>query len=177
VTENPYRESQPGYGQEPNAGQAGSPPHPSSPPPHSAPPPPPPPGYGSPQQGYAPAGPPGPPQGAGGYAPAPPPPPVSAGVGAKGFLGSLFDFSFTTFVTPKMIRVLYILITVVLGLGYVAFVVGAFLQGVGRGLLVLVAGAVVALFYLVFARVALEFYMAVFRMSDDMQALRRQRGI
>ena len=29
---------------------------------------------------------------------------------AKGFLGSLFDFSFTSFVTPKIVKVLYVLV-------------------------------------------------------------------
>ena len=30
----------------------------------------------------------------------------------KGFLGSLFDFSFKSFVTPKIIKVLYVLFTI-----------------------------------------------------------------
>ena len=32
--------------------------------------------------------------------------------GEKGFLGSLFDFSFTSLVTPKIIKVLYVLFTI-----------------------------------------------------------------
>ena len=32
--------------------------------------------------------------------------------GGKGFLSALFDFGFTSFVTPKVIKVLYTLITI-----------------------------------------------------------------
>src|SRR5438270_11238204 len=35
-----------------------------------------------------------------------------SGTTAKGFLGSLFDFGFTSFVTPKIIKVLYVLIMI-----------------------------------------------------------------
>jgi Domain of unknown function (DUF4282) len=31
---------------------------------------------------------------------------------AKGFLGSLFDFSFTSFVTPKIVKVIYVLVAI-----------------------------------------------------------------
>lgn len=142
----------------------------------------PPQGYGQPPQGYGPP-PPGygqPPQGYGAPAPSPGTGPMPGGgdlgASAKGFLGSLFDFSFTSFVTPKIIRVLYILLTVLIAIGYVVFTVTTFANSAALGLLVLVVGAVVAVAYLALGRVVLEFYMAVFRMSDDIQALRRQQG-
>ena len=36
---------------------------------------------------------------------------------SKGFLAALFDFGFTTFVTPKIVKVLYVLIMIVTGTG------------------------------------------------------------
>lgn len=114
-------------------------------------------GYG--QQGY-------------GYPAAPPVAPAATG---KDFFAALFDFSFSTFVTPSIIKVLYILITVFIGLGYFLFVITSFSQSALAGLAVLVLGAVGAILYLALARVFLEFYMAVFRLSDDVQEMKNQR--
>jgi hypothetical protein len=99
------------------------------------------------------------PAGTGG--PTPPPPP------APSVFGALFDFSFTTFATPVVIKVLYVLGLVVIGLGYLVALIAGFGQGVGTGLVFLVGGGLVALFYLIFFRVFLEFYYAVVRMSED----------
>ena len=73
-----------------------------------------------------------------------------------------------------MIKVLYILGLVGIGLGYVGFVVTAFAQSAGYGLVVLLLGAVAALFYVIFFRVFLEFYFAVVRMSEDIRAMRNR---
>jgi hypothetical protein len=92
--------------------------------------------------------------------------------GAGGTFSALFDFSFNTFATPVVIKVLYILGLAAIALGYVFFVISAFTQGAGYGLLVLILGAVGALFYVIFFRVLLEFYFAIVRMSEDIRALR-----
>ena len=89
-----------------------------------------------------------------------------------GALGALFDFGFNTFATPVVIKILYVLGLVVIGLGYVGFVIAAFSQSAGYGLLVLIFGAVGALFYVIFFRVLLEFYYAIVRMSEDIRAMR-----
>ena len=80
---------------------------------------------------------------------------------------ALFDFSFQSFATPGLIKLLYIVGTVLLALGWVVGVIAGFTQGVLPGLGVLVFGAVAVLFYLAFLRVLLEFYYAVVRMSED----------
>lgn len=85
----------------------------------------------------------------------------------KGVFASLFDFSFTSFVTPRIVKFVYVLATVALGLGYVAFVIVAFSQSAAQGLLMLVLGAVAVLIYLAFIRMTLEFYYALVRMSED----------
>jgi hypothetical protein len=126
------------------------PPPPPSPPPGS--PPPPPPMAGLPPQGY-PA--------------APPPPPGGMGTDASGFFSALFDFSFSTFATPKIVRLVYLLATVVIGLFYLVWVIAAFGGNVGLGIFVLILGAVAAIVYLAFIRMTLEIYYAVVRMSQD----------
>jgi Domain of unknown function (DUF4282) len=84
----------------------------------------------------------------------------------KGF-AALFDFSFTSFATPSLIRLLYIVGTVLIGLYYVGMVIFTFSTSAVAGLLALVFGAVVALFMMALLRVSLEFYFAVVRMSED----------
>jgi hypothetical protein len=92
----------------------------------------------------------------------------------NGTFGALFDFGFNTFATPAVIKVLYILGLVAIGLGYVVLVISAFSQSAGYGLLMLVGGAIGALFYVIFFRVLLEFYYAIVRMSEDIRAMRER---
>ena len=151
------------------------------------------PGYGAGQPGYG-AGQPGYGAGPAGQPAAPPSAPggqpggqTSAGRSTfatqqfpaaepKGFLGALFDFSFTSFVTPKVVKVLYILIVVVVGLSAVGFALSVLATNVGLGLIVLLIGA--PLYFLVVTalyRITLEFFMVIFRMAQDIRAI-RERG-
>ena len=50
----------------------------------------------------------------------------AAGRGRAGFLGALFDFSFTSFVTTKIIKVLYVLILVLVSISALVFTIAAF---------------------------------------------------
>jgi hypothetical protein len=118
-----------------------------------------------------------PPPSWGGY----PPPPGQPGYGgptgmgpggspqtqAKGFFAALFDLGFNSFATPAVVKVLYIIGMVLLGLAYVGVVIAGFSQDAGVGLLALIGGAIAALFYLTLFRITLEFYYAVVRMSED----------
>lgn len=87
---------------------------------------------------------------------------------AKNFFAALFDFRFTTYVTPKVVSVLYVLGMVGIALLYVSWVVTASNASAGFGLLVLlVIGPIVAVLLLTFLRVTLEFYLAMVRLSED----------
>lgn len=99
---------------------------------------------------------PGPP--AYGYPPEPP---------RRGFFGALFDLSFTSYVTPMVVGVIYVLGMVVLAVGLVIALVAGFVDSLASGIAVLVLGPLVALVYLVLWRMLLEFYVAVTRMADD----------
>ena len=135
----------------------------------------PPPGY-QPMQPPPPQGPaqqqwpPGQQYGSPAYPPAPQYPWPQHGTGGstdKGFFGSLFDYGFRSFVTPKLVKIVYILATVSIGLTYLAFVVSGFRANGGIGVLVLIFGAIAAIFYLAFIRLTLELIYAVVRMSQD----------
>jgi hypothetical protein len=104
----------------------------------------------------------------GGYGPPPPGQPIGGPQGQSSSpFAALFDFEFNTFATPAVVKILYIVGMVLLGLGYIVALIGGFAQGVGIGLAFLIGGAIVVLFYLIMFRVLLEFYYAVVRMSED----------
>jgi hypothetical protein len=159
----------------PQAGhpQAGPPqtPPPQAPPPQAPPPQAPRPQAPRPQAGPAQAAPPQPPP------PRPSPGPAQPGqTGAKGFLGALFDFRFTSFVTPKVVKVLYPLIMILTGLTALSFIDIAFRASIGFGFVSLFILA--PLFFLVVTaiyRILLEFFIVIFRVAEDIRAM-RERG-
>jgi len=86
---------------------------------------------------------------------------------AKGFFGALFDFSFEHFITPIIVKVVYVVALVVLVIGWLVWSLAFLSQSPGLGFLVLIFGAVVVILYLAFIRMTLEFYLAIVRMSQD----------
>ena len=95
---------------------------------------------------------------------------------ARGFIASLFDFSFTSFVTTKIIKVLYILITVLVVLTWLGYTALAFKGGAMAGFLVLlVVGPLSSIIVLAFWRLILEAFVIVFRIAEDLRAV-RERG-
>jgi hypothetical protein len=97
----------------------------------------------------------------GGYPPAQP----SDG---KGLFGALFDLSFSTFVTPKIIKAVYILGLVAILLGTVFFALSGFFgDSPAVGIVTLVAAPLVGFLYLCLFRMMCEFYLAITRMSED----------
>lgn len=93
--------------------------------------------------------------------------PPAQDTSASGFFGALFDFSFNEFITPKVVKFVYILATIGLALGYLVFLIAGFNQGVLSGLVVLIGGAIAVVIYLALIRMTLEFYLAIVRMSED----------
>ena len=86
----------------------------------------------------------------------------------KGFFGALFDMSFTTFVTPMIIKVVYIIGLIAIGLGTLFFAVSGFFgDNPGVGIVTLIVSPLVGQLYLCFFRMMCEFYVAITRMSED----------
>lgn len=93
---------------------------------------------------------------------------------AQSFSSALFDFGFNSFATPVVIKVLYILSLVGIGLLYVVSLISGFLQGPLNGLIALVVGGVLALAALIYTRVGLELIFAVVRIAEDVRLLRNR---
>ena len=94
--------------------------------------------------------------------------------GDKGFIGSLFDFSFSSFVTPKIIKALYVLFTIWTGLiGLTVLILGFKLGGVTGGLFTLIIlEPIFLLLTLGIYRVVLEAFMVIFRIYEETKKIR-----
>jgi uncharacterized membrane protein len=99
--------------------------------------------------------------------------PRQRAAGEKGFLGSLFDFSFTSLVTPKIVKVLYILFTIWTALiGLSILVIGFKTGGVAGGLFTLIiVEPIFVLLTLGIYRVVLELFVVVFRIYDELKKI------
>jgi hypothetical protein len=87
---------------------------------------------------------------------------------------SLFDLSFTRFVSPDIAKYVYMLVMALVALGYLGLVFAAFQYGVGFGIFVLVLfGPLVSLIYLVLARAGLEALIATMRTAENTRELAR----
>ena len=89
--------------------------------------------------------------------------------GEKGFVGSLFDFSFDSFVTPKIIKVLYVLLTVwTLLLALFFLIIGFKTGGAAGGIaMLIIVDPIFILLTLGIYRVVLEAFMVVFRIYEE----------
>jgi hypothetical protein len=95
---------------------------------------------------------------------------------AKGFFGALFDFSFNSFVTPKIIKALYVLYTIWMLVWAIIFLRLGFKYGGTTGgiFTLVVVDPIFLLLTLGVYRVILELFMVVHRMHDDLKAIRER---
>jgi hypothetical protein len=111
---------------------------------------------------------------------APTGPPAGGGgsMDAAGLVKSLYDFQFDHFVTPKAIRFFYGFFVIVLSVGAALFLLGALASGDSGAIIGgLIAIPIVYAIYLIFGRISFEIIAVIFRMADDLRAIRtRPRG-
>lgn len=93
----------------------------------------------------------------------------------KSFVESLFDFSFTVFVTSKIIKLLYILSIVGAALASLFLITFGFTLSTVIGVLMLLIGApLVFLLSVTYARVLLEIMIVIFRISEHTAEIAEQ---
>jgi hypothetical protein len=85
----------------------------------------------------------------------------------KGFFGSLFDLSFTEFVTTRVIKVLYILAMVGAGIASFGILITFFSRGFFFGILGLIVSPIVFLLNVLMARIWLEVIIVLFRIAEN----------
>jgi hypothetical protein len=102
-----------------------------------------------------------------------------------GFFKALFDFSFTQFITSKIIKLLYglsILSSGILALILlIFFLLAGFRQSAAAGILALIVGTpicfLIFLVLVIYARVFLEIIIVVFRISEHTAEIAQQGRI
>jgi len=85
----------------------------------------------------------------------------------KGFLGRLFDLSFTEFVTTSIIKFLYILAIIIAAIAAIAVIVTGFQSGFIGGIIALILSPIVFLIYVLLSRVWLELIIVIFRIAEN----------
>ena len=94
----------------------------------------------------------------------------------RGFLSALFDFGFASFVTPKVIKMLYMLIVIGTVVSALVFTIIVFRASVTFGILTLFFGdPLFILITLAIYRIILEFFAVTFRVAEDVRVM-RERG-
>ncbi len=85
----------------------------------------------------------------------------------KGFFASLFDLSFSEFVTIRIIKVLFVLAIILSGIFAVGILVAGLAGGAGKGVLALIAAPIVFFLYVLGARIWLEVIIVLFRIAEN----------
>jgi len=88
----------------------------------------------------------------------------------KGFIGSLFDFSFSEFVTPKIVSILYMITLGLIGLGLLVGLIMSFIAKPLMGVFFLfvtipIGGAL----SIIFTRVYYEILIVIFKLYEELR--------
>lgn len=95
------------------------------------------------------------------------------GVMDSSFFNSLFDMSFSKFITPKIIKYIYIISVVIIGLLCLFIAFSGFSKGVGSGFGALILASITFIVWITLTRLWLEFVMAVFQIAENTAALKK----
>ena len=108
--------------------------------------------------------------------PPPPPPPGRYGdLGTKGFWSRFFDLSFSEYITPSVVKVLFIVIMVVIGLSVLGGIIVGFMASAGTGVFALIGGIIYGFLSLLFARVFLEVIIVFFHIHDNTKEIAKSK--
>ena len=89
----------------------------------------------------------------------------------KSFFEKLLDFSFSSFIAPQIVGVLYGVGLLAGALSALGYVLGNFSIGFARGLFSMIVAAVGLLVYTIILRVSLESFIALIRTADSTRIL------
>ncbi len=87
------------------------------------------------------------------------------------FFSALYDFSFTEFVTTKIIKVLFGLGIFFAAIGSLSFIVSGFTDSFGKGLLFLILSPIVFIVSSILVRVYLEIVIVLFRIAEHVASI------
>jgi len=88
-------------------------------------------------------------------------------MGNKGFFGSLFDLSFTEFVTTRIIKFLFVLAIIGSGIGALILLIGGITGGGAQAFVSIILAPIVFFLYVLLARIWLEVIIVLFRIAEN----------
>ncbi len=97
-------------------------------------------------------------------------------MGDKGIFGSLFDISFTDFVTIRIIKVLFVLAIIGSGIGALVLLIGGITSGVAQAFVYIILAPIIFFLYVLLARIWLEVIIVLFRIAENTGKLVEQAG-
>lgn len=92
----------------------------------------------------------------------------------KGFFALLFDFSFSEFVTERVIRFLYAIGVIAAAIAAVVMFIGGIAQlsdSLLKGILSIILSPLAFILYVIAARVYLELIMVIFHIHDNVEKI------
>ena len=93
------------------------------------------------------------------------------------FLRALFDFSFSQFITTRLIRLLYAIGVVIAALSALGGIIRGFNESAGAGVVALIVAPLVFLLVVIIARVWLELVIVVFRIAEYLRDMAGERRV
>lgn len=94
----------------------------------------------------------------------------------RAVLDLVLDLSFKRFVTPRLVRMLYVLSLLAAVFYAGSWMFSGFKSGTLAGLFTLITTPVAFLLYLIFARVTAELILAIFRIADRIAPLSEEEA-
>ena len=85
----------------------------------------------------------------------------------KGLFGSLFDLSFTEFVTTRVIKVLFVLAIVIAAIGALGLLISGIASGGGTAFLAIILAPIAFFLCVLMARIWLEVIIVLFRIAEN----------
>ena len=86
----------------------------------------------------------------------------------RAVLDLVLDLSFKRFVTPRLVRMLYVLSLLAASFYALSYMFSGFQNGTFTGIFQMVTAPVAFLLYLIVARVTVELILAIFRIADHL---------
>jgi Domain of unknown function (DUF4282) len=94
----------------------------------------------------------------------------------KGFFARLFDLSFNQFVTTSVVKVIFIIMVVIQGLYALGVIISFFTLSATAGIVAFILAPICWFFAVLLTRVWLELMVVIFKIKDDLGAIRNHGG-
>lgn len=84
-----------------------------------------------------------------------------------GFFSSLFDLNFSRVVTTRVVKWLYLIVIILVVVGLIGYIATSIISGSVTAIIVsVIIGPLVALLYIILARIGFEVLVAIFRILE-----------